>query len=546
MSNILQEENINIQDEQIPSFEEACSYIHEEIVRHLQEKCEICVDDIAYQLAVIKYEDVMQYEVKAKQVVNFLKCSLSELDEKVQECFMPRKYTMQELASIGIDIDSYTQKVKVNANILIPYLIKNRMLQIVRDYKGVFYHYTGGYWKEIPKLEVERLLREELHKIRPNIWTSRIGKECLKVLELEVKTPQELINPYNLLNTRNALIDLEKMKFYPHNDKYFTTNQLAAGYYKETECPKFKAFLKSIFPNNEKYIDLIQEILGYCLWDGTEAEKIFLWYGTGANGKSVLADVLQNLLGKDNYSTLSLEDISARFGMDAIVNKKANIATENELNLKGSSVNVQFLKKVSSGEDIYVERKFENKISHISTTKMIFLLNNLPDIKDKSEAFYRRLIIVPFMERFSINPKSKYEKPANVHLKKELAEEVDGILIFAINGLRRLKKNNFQFTIPEESQAFLEEYRIDNNAIAEFIDEIGIYEAVEERVNQKTLFNQYLAWAEQSNLKKTEAVRRVMKQIREELTKRGISYERKESNGNTYLVGINYSKNFIK
>lgn len=545
MDENLQIDNAEMQD-RIPTLEEACSYIDAEIIKHIKQQAKIDKEDIAYHLAVIKAEDVMKYETKLTQVVSFLKCTSIELDALVETNFKKSQYTVKELASIGITVDKNAEKTKVNANILIPYLIKQRMLQIVRGNDGKLYHYTGGYWKEIQKIEISKLIRNELQKLAPNSWKSRIGEECLKVLQLEVRCEQELEEATNLLNTSNVLINLVSMKPFKHNDNFFSTNQLPVRYAPKAKCPKFIAFLQSIFTGDEQYITLIQEIFGYCLWDGAEAEKIFLWYGTGANGKSVLAHVLQEMLGKDNYSTLTLEDIASRFGADDIINKKVNIATENELNLKHTSVNVQFLKKVSSGEEIYVERKFENKMSHVSTTKMIFLLNNFPEIKDKSDAFYRRLIIIPFNERFTMNPKNKTDKVANVHLKKELVEELEGILTFAIEGLKRLKANNFQFTIPKESQAMLEEYRIDNNPIAEFLDEIDIFASDNERVDQKLLFNEYLAWAEESNLKKTEVIRTVLKQIRHELPKRNIAFEQKPSNGKTYLIGVNYSRSFIK
>ncbi len=303
--------------------------------------------------------------------------------------------------------------------------------------------------------------------------------------------------------------------------------------------------MKSIFPNNEKYVDLIQEIIGYCLWDGTEAEKIFIFYGVGANGKSVLCYIIQKLIGESNCSTLSLSDMSQRFGKEHIVGKKVNIATENDLILTKSSVNTQFLKNVSSGEDIYVEQKGKDMIQHVATTKMLFALNNMPQVSDTSDAFSRRLVIVHFEQKFSLNPKNDMEKQANVNLKHELVEELDGILNFALEGLGRLKDNNFQFTIPEESEAYLEEYQVDNNHIAEFLNDIDVVSSRDDRICQDDIFEEYLKWAEKANYKRTLAKRSAFKKMKIELQRRGIRINTKPSNGKTYWQDVTYNITYV-
>lgn len=532
------DEVIEITEEE-RKFKDACEFIKQSIIDTVQGKplqnIEVCYE----MLADIREFDEMEYKKRVKQIAGILEQSADEIDKLVKRKFFhPLQYSDEALQDIGIFVGDDFSKVKVNANMFIPYLINKRILLIVRNEYGNFYNYIGGNWQEVRELEIQKLIRDEMERIQPYIWTSKIGNECVKVLKLIVPSTMQMKSSINRLNTKNALIDLCTMKVSKHMSAYFTTTQLPVIYNKNKECPRFIEFLKSIFPNNEKYVDLIQEIMGYCLWDGTEAEKIFIFYGVGANGKSVLCYIIQKLIGESNCSTLSLNDMSQRFGKEHIVGKKVNIATENDLILTKSSVNTQFLKSVSSGEEIYVEQKGKDMIQHIATTKMLFSLNNMPKVEDTSDAFYRRLVILPFEQKFSLNPKNDMEKQANVHLKHELLEELEGILNFALEGLVKLKENNFQFTIPEESENFLEEYKIDNNHIAEFLDEIDIANVSGARINQDIIFESYLRWAEKANYRKTFSKRRAFKEMKKELQRRGIQVNTKPSNNKTYWEDI--------
>jgi putative DNA primase/helicase len=46
----------------------------------------------------------------------------------------------------------------------------------------------------------------------------------------------------------------------------------------------------------------LQEVCGYLFIKGLKLEKIFFLYGTGANGKSVLFEVINGLIGTENIS----------------------------------------------------------------------------------------------------------------------------------------------------------------------------------------------------------------------------------------------------
>jgi putative DNA primase/helicase len=184
--------------------------------------------------------------------------------------------------------------------------------------------------------------------------------------------------------------------------------------------------------------------MGYCLSNSVEAHKMWFFLGGGSNGKSVLCDVLTDLVGGiENISTVSLSRFGSPFALAHIKDKTMNIATENEVN---RTLNTQTIKAISSGDPIQIEEKFKTPLSYRPRTKLIFSLNNMPRIKDLSEGLGRRLDIVPFKIRFVRNPKFPNERKLIPNIKRRFQKERKGIFAFAIEGLKRLQKNKYAFS----------------------------------------------------------------------------------------------------
>jgi len=109
----------------------------------------------------------------------------------------------------------------------------------------------------------------------------------------------------------------------------------------------------------------------------------------------VLLRVLNELLlGKENVSNVAWQALSDRFKTAELFGKWANICAE--LPTKGIEDNGIF--KALVGEDyLTVEKKNKNPFSFQPYARLLFSCNSIPkNYGDKSEGFYRRLIIVRF------------------------------------------------------------------------------------------------------------------------------------------------------
>ena len=115
--------------------------------------------------------------------------------------------------------------------------------------------------------------------------------------------------------------------------------------------------------------------------------------GEGANGKSVVCEILTAMLGEENVSNVPLEIFGERFQLAASLGKLANIASEvGEL----KSVAEGFLKQFTGGDRMLFDRKGLLPIHARPTARLVLATNNRPRFSDRSAGLWRRMILLPF------------------------------------------------------------------------------------------------------------------------------------------------------
>ncbi len=300
-------------------------------------------------------------------------------------------------------------------------------------------------------------------------WNEQYERKYLHQLPLCAPKTENLSDGTKYLNLTNGLYDLDKMALVKHDKGIFSTVHIPIAYNRNAECPIFMHFLDDIFEGDKELIKLVQEIMGYCLCQSSQAQKFFIFLGGGANGKSLLCNVIASMVGKDNVSSVSLRQLSGQFDTSDMVGKLVNISTENEMN--GMKVDTEILKAISAGDKINVQRKYKDAFTTTITAKLIFAVNQLPNSQDTTEAFFRRLIIVPFNRTYVEEHANEYLGKIDTTLEPRILKEREGILNFALQGYERLKASGFYFTKASKSLDILDEYQQALNPIQMFVDE---------------------------------------------------------------------------
>jgi len=312
-----------------------------------------------------------------------------------------------------------------------------------------------------------------------NLWRMRILKN---VREINA-------NPF-IVNVRNGLYNVMDGSLKPHTADYYSTVQINADYDPSAQCPQFQEFLSGILPEDEVF--LLQEIFGYLLIPVNKAQKSFVFVGAPNAGKSTLLSIAQEvLLGSDNVSNIPWQGLGDRFNKAELFGKLANIFAD----LPSKAIDDGGMFKTLTGEDyVTAERKNKDPFNFRPYARLLFSCNDIPkNYSDRSDGFYRRLIIIRFDK--SVPPEKR-----DPNLRERIAAERDGILTWALDGLRRLIGNSYLFTETDGTRREIQRYKVESNSALMFLEECCEIKDGAECVRD-LLFERYRDYCNKNGLK---------------------------------------------
>lgn len=370
-------------------------------------------------------------------------------------------------------------------------LAKNMIQEHAVFYSGEqFYIYVNGSYHVLKDEQAKNMIREKMlvREAKTNQILDTMAQWRMQILQDEDKLNS---NPY-IINVQNGLYNVLENSLSPHTPNYLSTIQLPVNYLSEADCPLFKKYLAESMAGDMDQVKLIQEILGYTLFPVNSAQKSFVFVGAAAAGKSVLLRVINDLLlGKENVSNVPWQSLNERFKTSELFGKLANTFAD----LPTKNIDDNGIFKALVGEDyITGERKNKNPFSFISFAKLIFSCNSIPkNYGDRSEGFYRRLIIIRFNN--TVSPEKR-----DPHLLDKFRAEADGIFLFALEGLKRLIKNDFRFSEAQKNIDELQRYREDSDSVLSFVNEYCELDSTYS-VGSTELYNVYKQYCDECGMR---------------------------------------------
>jgi putative DNA primase/helicase len=351
-----------------------------------------------------------------------------------------------------------------------------------------YYIYSGGVYNPAQDLEAKSVVRGHLierHATLNNVNDAE-GQWRMSI----IKPVEELNSDAYIINLRNGLYNVLTGVLSPHSQDYYSTVQLNVNYAPNAKCPNFARYLEMSYHPED--IALVQEMLGYFLVPVTKAQKAFVIVGAPGAGKSLTLLALNKiLLGQKNVANVMWQSLNERFKTAELFGKYGNIFAD----LPSKAIDDNGMFKALVGEDfITAERKGKDPFTFQSYARLLFSCNTIPrNYGDKSEGFYRRLIIIPFAG------KRLPEEKKDVEMLDKFQAEADGIFMFALEGLKRLIANKFRFSETKNTNAELHKYRVDSNSVLSFVEEYCTV-APDAEVERTELFNRYRDYCKDSNL----------------------------------------------
>lgn len=344
--------------------------------------------------------------------------------------------------------------------------------------------YVRTHWQSIDDMDCKSFLGQLAERLGHDISESRIYffretllKQMYSSLPRKTGTQGE---KRVLINFCNGTLELlqgdETLREFRKTDNL--SHQLPFEYNQDASCPLFDKYLLRVLPDPASR-NILSEFMGWIFLKDLKLEKALVLYGQGDNGKSVFFDIINALLGEQNVSNISLSSLSRP-------EKRADLGQallnfDSEIN---DRCDVDFFKKLTSGEPIDARRLYKNVHIMRNYARLAFNANVLPKNTEHTEGFFRRFLIVPFTERIT-----ELEKDRDL-ARKIIDSELSGVFNWVMVGLRRLRETR-RFSECKAADNALSDYRKESDSVALFLDEKGLEASLDGKIGKDELYQEY-------------------------------------------------------
>lgn len=349
------------------------------------------------------------------------------------------------------------------------------------------YAYSNGIYRYMPAEEVEQTLMKYLPNTNENA-KKEVRKSIFSLLGVySIHTSSRMDQafdvakpaPPNLIAFENGILDVNNTEgnMMDFSEDIHITNRIPYPYVdyglmiakgEKTEAMKLVDYwLDSFTENNTEKRHVIEEVAGLCFYKsnaGLRRHNTFL-VGPKESGKSLTIKMLTRLVGEENTSYCSVEDIcnlNSRFTVVNMVDRILNISADVS---KRGIWEASRLKNLTTGDKIYVEQKGQPMFEMSFYGKMVFGCNELPIIKD--DAIPSRFEFIPCTANFSSSSKKCIP---NLYDLLTTEECMTYWVYLAVEGLKRFISNKYRHTYCAENEALRRNYERIANPVKSFIE----------------------------------------------------------------------------
>jgi putative DNA primase/helicase len=383
------------------------------------------------------------------------------------------------------DLDFFTKAGRLRVKKLGEYVMSLARYITFEDTKNIYIYKNGVY---VPRGE-DTIARIVQNALGDSSKKHHIA-EIVNYIQLETLIPRSKINhDVHKINLLNGLFNLDSGELEPHSPDYISIVQIPVTYDPDATCPAVDKFIGEVL--EEKYHDVIYEILGYCMIPDTRIEKSIMFLGKGANGKSVMLSMFGEFLGANNVSAESLHMLEKDpYSLAELYGKLANIFPD--LASGALYENSTFKMLTGNEKEIRAQRKYEHPFKFKNTARLVFSANELPPVPGHDFAYFRRWILLKFPYTFEGDKADK-----NILQKITTAEEMSGLFNKCIVALRGLLAR-CEYSYDMSTDDVMKLYKINSDPIAAFADEMVVYS--EKDTLKAKMLDEYTLWCQKNNI----------------------------------------------
>ena len=333
------------------------------------------------------------------------------------------------------------------------------------------------------------------------------------------------------INQARSVIDLRTGIVRTARVDDFVTKSLCVEHVGDaTKATRWEAFLEQVFDADRELINWMKRWCGYVLTGSTAEQFLLFCYGVGANGKSVLMEILRHVMA-DYARAVPIETLSvtkrqaggASPDLAALIGCRLAASSETE---DGAALAESLVKSLVSGDTMSARPLYGQPVQFQPEFKLMISGNHRPIIRGNDHGIWRRMRLVPFDRTFA--PKER-----DPHLLSKLKDEAPHILAWMIDGCLEWQRRglaDMPRVVAEQTAAYQEE----QDVIGRFLCECTTRDPSRNTTGPE-LYDVYRQWASRNGLAPASTItfgRRMSER----------DFKSKRSNGKTVWFGIALSE----
>jgi len=406
---------------------------------------------------------------------------------------------------------------------------------------GGWHTWTGTHWVQ-DEVEQSRELVKNIARALAGEAATRLDQNLFKaakragsaggveaILNLARSTPGLVFLPDDAnrdpyaLNVANGVVDLRSGDLRAHDRSDLITRTCPVAYDPSAQAPTFHRFLDEVQPDQEvrRYL---ARLFGYAATGVVREHVLSVLWGPGANGKSVLADVVTFVLGA--YARPGPASLIVQTGnhephptdVASCVGSRLVIVHETK---RGAGFDASKVKLLTGGDRLTARQMRQDFFTFAPTHKLVMLSNYKPRADASDAALWRRVQLVPFDV---VIP----EERRDAQLADAIRAEAPGVLRWIVEGAREWA--TIGLAAPAVVREQTESYRASEDVVASFLSENTI-KTPPATVKAGVLYASYKRWCEDGGQRAVSA-----NEFGAELVARG--YQRVERASGRLYLGI--------
>ena len=353
--------------------------------------------------------------------------------------------------------------------------------------------YTDGAFFTVEgRMMDESVLQGEIFDMLQSCATSSVTKKIGNIIDLLKITArvEEIVPQDDRIHLANGTLMLDG-DFLPYKDQ-IVRSRFPIQYNPQAGPPeRWLRFLGEVlYPED---IPTLQEFIGYCLIPSNKGQRMMIIKGSGGEGKSQIGTVISRLFGcnaKDGSVGKVSENRFARADLEHI-----HLMIDDDMRMEALKQTNYVKSLVTAQGKMDLEKKNKQSYQGWMYARLLAFSNgDLQALYDRSDGFYRRQLILTTREK----PADRVDDP---DIARKMCGELEGIFLWAFEGLKRLADNQFHFTESPRARSSREIVRQDANNLIQFMASEGYIKLwYGQSISSQELYRIYTIWCNENAL----------------------------------------------